>query len=66
MTLPSVVLYRPIGQKELDLIRASGFTAFPPRLAFQPIFYPVLEEEYAVEITRDWNTKDRRPASWAS
>ncbi|MGH9496179.1 MAG: hypothetical protein ACRD3B_14365 [Candidatus Sulfotelmatobacter sp.] len=24
----------------------------------QPIFYPVLSEEYAVQIARDWNTKD--------
>lgn len=57
----AVVLFRPVGQKELELIRAAGFTAFPPRLPGQPIFYPVLNEEYAVEIARDWNTKD--PAS---
>jgi hypothetical protein len=24
----------------------------------QPIFYPVLDREYAVQIARDWNTKD--------
>ena len=29
--------------------------AFPPRLPDQPIFYPVLSEEYAVKIARDWN-----------
>jgi hypothetical protein len=29
--------------------------AFPPRLAEQPIFYPVLSEEYARKIARDWN-----------
>ncbi len=29
--------------------------AFPPRLADQPIFYPVLTEDYAVKIARDWN-----------
>jgi hypothetical protein len=51
-------LYRPVGRKELELIRASGFRAFPPRLASQPFFYPVLNEEYAVQIARDWNTKD--------
>jgi len=51
-------LYRPVGRKELDLIRASGFRAFPPRLSSQPFFYPVLNEEYAVQIARDWNTKD--------
>jgi hypothetical protein len=27
----------------------------PPRLPEQPIFYPVLSEEYAVKIARDWN-----------
>ena len=29
--------------------------AFPPRLPDQPIFYPVLSEEYASKIARDWN-----------
>jgi hypothetical protein len=29
--------------------------AFPPRLPEQPIFYPVLSEECAVKIARDWN-----------
>lgn len=53
-----MILYRPVGQKELDLIAASGWRAFPPRLPFQPYFYPVLEESYAVQIARDWNTKD--------
>ena len=53
-----VTLYRPVGQKELDLIRESGFRAFPPRLPHQPIFYPVLTEPCAVQIARDWNTKD--------
>ena len=28
----TAVLFRPVGQKELDLIRESAFTAFPPRL----------------------------------
>ena len=53
-------LYRPVGQAELDLIRASGFRAFPPRLPEQPYFYPVLNLEYATQIARDWNTKDER------
>ena len=51
-------LYRPVGRKEFELIRASGFRVFPPRLPSQPIFYPVLSEEYAIQIARDWNTKD--------
>ena len=52
-----VILYRPVGPEELDLIRESGFRAFPPRLADQPIFYPVMNEEYATQIARDWNVK---------
>jgi hypothetical protein len=52
------VLYRPVGQKELDLIAASDFRSFPPRLDWQPIFYPVLNEEHATFIAREWNTKD--------
>ena len=52
------LLYRPAGQKELDLIALTDFTAFPPRLEGQPIFYPVLNEEYASFIAREWNTVD--------
>jgi hypothetical protein len=51
-------LYRPVGQAEFELVRASGFRSFPPRLAHQPIFYPVLSEQYATQIARDWNPKD--------
>lgn len=54
----TITLYRPVGPKELTLIRASGMKAFPPRLPEQPIFYPVLNEEYATQIARDWNVKD--------
>ncbi|HAH46763.1 hypothetical protein [Gimesia sp.] len=54
----TVTLFRPVGQQELDLIQASGWREFPPRLYWQPIFYPVLTEEYAIMIARDWNTKD--------
>jgi hypothetical protein len=55
---PVATLYRPVGEQELDLIRASGWRAFPPRLPEQPIFYPVLGENYAIQIARDWNTRD--------
>ena len=51
-----MTLYRPVGLKELELIAASGFTTFPPRLPEQPIFYPVLNAEYATQIAREWNT----------
>jgi hypothetical protein len=53
----NVVLFRPVGPEELRLIEAAGFRAFPPRLPEQPIFYPVLSEEYAVKIARDWNVQ---------
>ncbi len=60
MRIQLTTLYRPVGQLEMDLIRASGFRKFPPRLPKQPIFYPVLTEAYATQIARDWNTKDER------
>jgi len=53
--LELTILYRPVGQKELELIEKSGWTRFPPRLPEQPIFYPVTNEEYAIQIARDWN-----------
>ena len=56
----TTLLYRPVGQTELELINESGFTAFPPRLPEQPVFYPVLNEEYAIQIARDWNAKRNR------
>lgn len=49
------ILFRPVGPKELGLIEQSGWTKFPPRLPEQPIFYPVMNEEYAIQIARDWN-----------
>lgn len=58
MSDPVTILYRPVGRKELDLIRETRFRAFPPRLSSQPIFYPVLNEDYATQIAREWNTKD--------
>ena len=61
MNTETTILYRPVGTKELALIAASGFREFPPRLPDQPIFYPVLNEEYARQISRDWNV----PASGA-
>ena len=54
----TTTLYRPTGSEELNLIAISGFREFPPRLPGQPIFYPVLSEEYAIQIARDWNAKN--------
>lgn len=51
-------LYRPVGQAELDLIRASGFREFPPRLPAQRFFYTVTNEKYATHIAQDWNSND--------
>ena len=56
-TVETTTLYRPVGPKELELIEELGWLGFPPRLPEQPIFYPVLNEEYATEIARDWNVK---------
>jgi hypothetical protein len=57
MKMASVTLYRPVGHRELALIAASGWREFPPRLPEQPIFYPVTNEAYAIQIARDWNVK---------
>lgn len=59
--IATTTLSRPVGPAELKLIADSGYRAFPPRLPDQPIFYPVLTEDYARKIARDWNV----PASGA-
>ena len=51
----TLLLYRLVNQTELDLIAASDWLEFPPRLPEQPIFYPVLNEQYAAQIARAWN-----------
>ena len=53
----TTILFRPVGPSELELIARSGFRRFPPRLPEQPIFYPVCNEAYAVEIAERWNTQ---------
>ncbi len=52
-----MILYRPVGQEELELIIAADYRAYPPRLPEQPIFYPVLNEKYAREIAEKWNAR---------
>ncbi len=49
-------LYRPVGLFEYQIIKESGFKKFPPRLYWQPIFYPVLTQQYAEKIAKEWNT----------
>ena len=48
-------LWRPTGPEELELVWQTDWRAWPPRLPEQPIFYPVLNEEYAIKIAREWN-----------
>jgi hypothetical protein len=53
-----ITLYRPVGKKEFDLVKEPGFRRFPPRLEWQPIFYPVMNRQYAEQIAKQWNTED--------
>lgn len=61
-----MVLFRPVGWHELQLIADADYQAFPPRLPEQPIFYPVLNFEYAEQIARDWNTKSNSFAGFVT
>lgn len=54
----NITLYRPTGANELELIIDSGMKRYPPRLYWQPIFYPVLNFQYAAEIAERWNMGD--------
>lgn len=45
--IKTLTLFRPVNQAEVALIKELQFKAFPPRLPEQPIFYPVMNEEYA-------------------
>ena len=54
-----MILYRPVGLTEMRLVWESQLRAFPPRLPEQPIFYPVLNFEYASQIASRWNTQTR-------
>jgi hypothetical protein len=58
MSEETITLYRPTGPKELDLVAASGYKKWPPRLSGQPIFYPVTNEDYAREIAVNWNVPE--------
>ncbi len=61
MLKSNMKLYRPTGQNELNLVEASCWKAWPPRLPDQPIFYPVLSFDYAEKIARDWNSVEAPP-----
>jgi hypothetical protein len=62
----NMILYRPVGLQELELIYDSGMKAFPARLPQQPIFYPVLHLEYARQIASDWNAKSGQSAGYVT
>ena len=53
-------LYRPVGLAELALMFDTQMRAFPPRLPEQPIFYPVINRDYAIQIARDWNAPSQQ------
>lgn len=63
-TMPSgpipmkTILFRPVGPKELELIKNSGWRSFPPRQDQQPIFYPVMNQQYAEQIAKKWNVEE--------
>jgi hypothetical protein len=54
----TVTLWRPVGPDELAQVEASGWREWPPPQPSQPIFYPVLSQEYAATIARDWNVPE--------
>ena len=56
-----MILYRPTGRQERELVLASGSRLWPPRLPGQPIFYPVTTFVYAEKIARDWNSRQPPP-----
>lgn len=57
MKKQTTTLYRPVNDKELFLIQELDHRGFPPRKPEQPFFYPVMNEAYATQITKDWNVK---------
>ena len=61
-----MILYRPVGLQELELMYDSGMQSFPARLPKQPIFYPVLQLEYARQIASDWNAKSGASAGYVT
>jgi len=58
MNIETITMYRPTGPLELKLVADSGYKRWPPRLPGQPIFYPVTNEQYAIDISSDWNVRD--------
>lgn len=61
-----MILYRSVGLQEIELIYDHGMKAFPASLPQQPIFYPVLQLEYARQIAIDWNAKNGQYAGYVT
>lgn len=61
-----MILYRSVSLQELELIYDSGMKAFPAHLSQQPIFYPVLELEYARRIASRWNAESGQSAGYVT
>ena len=61
-----MILYRPVGLQEMEMIYDNGMKAFPASLPQQPIFYPVLQLEYARQIASGWNAKNGQYAGYVT
>ncbi|MEM7592803.1 MAG: hypothetical protein AAF383_15010 [Cyanobacteria bacterium P01_A01_bin.83] len=55
--MKTITLYRPVGAKELELIKSMDYKKFPPRLPEQHNLYSVLNKDYVMEIAKEWNIK---------
>jgi hypothetical protein len=62
--MKTTTLYRPVGEKEMILIMESGFKKFPPRLEWQPIFYPVLTKNMLQRLLKNGIRETKRELSW--
>ena len=61
-----MILYRPMDIEELRLVYETKLKNFPPRKPEQPIFYPVLNLEYANEIAKRWNSESQSASSYVA
>ena len=52
--MSTLTIYRAISLQELEMIEASGFTRFPPRLPDQPVLCLSLQFAHAEQLARDW------------
>jgi hypothetical protein len=53
MPVERIILFHAVGSDELELIKRSGWTQFPSRSREEPLFYPILTEEYATQVARE-------------